>query len=31
AAKRLTGEELPVVVPVEKRGLLGRLLGRRAA
>ncbi len=31
AAKRLAGEELPVVVPVEKRGLLGRLLGRRAA
>ncbi|BCH21331.1 site-determining protein [Mesorhizobium sp. L-8-10] len=31
AAKRLQGEELPVVLPVEKRGFLNRLLGRRAA
>lgn len=31
AARRLQGEELPVVLPVEKRGLLNRLLGRRVA
>jgi septum site-determining protein MinD len=31
AAKRLEGEDLPVVLPVDKRGFLDRLLGRRAA
>ena len=31
AAKRLTGESLPVVVPMEKRRFIDRLLGRRAA
>lgn len=31
AAKRLLGEDVPVVLPVEKRGLLNRLLGRRVA
>lgn len=31
AARRLQGEDLPVVLPVEKRGLLNRLLGRRVA
>jgi len=31
AAKRLCGEELPVNIPTDKRGLLVRLFGRRAA
>jgi len=31
AAKRLEGEDLPVVLPADKRGFLDRLLGRRAA
>jgi septum site-determining protein MinD len=31
AAKRLQGEEVPMVTPVEKKGLLNRLLGRRVA
>ncbi len=31
AARRLMGEDVPVVTPFEKRGLLDRLLGRRAA
>lgn len=31
AARRLLGEDLPVALPVEKRGLLNRLLGRRVA
>ncbi|PWK72846.1 septum site-determining protein MinD [Aminobacter sp. AP02] len=31
AARRLQGEDVPVVLPVEKRGLLNRLLGRRVA
>ncbi|MER8769689.1 septum site-determining protein MinD [Mesorhizobium sp. M0092] len=31
AARRLEGEDLPVVLPFERRGLLDRLLGRRAA
>ena len=31
AARRLNGEDLPVVIPVEKRGLLGKLFGSRVA
>ncbi|MBD9451378.1 septum site-determining protein MinD [Rhizobium sp. RHZ02] len=31
AARRLTGEELPVVVPGERRGIFGKIFGRRAA
>ncbi|TIR97146.1 MAG: septum site-determining protein MinD, partial [Mesorhizobium sp.] len=31
AARRLEGEDLPVVVPFERKGFLERLLGRRAA
>ncbi|MDW6025679.1 septum site-determining protein MinD [Mesorhizobium sp. BAC0120] len=31
AAKRLSGEDVPVVLPTEKRGFLDRLLGRKAA
>ncbi|MEK1895268.1 MAG: septum site-determining protein MinD [Rhizobium sp.] len=31
AARRLAGEELPVVVPGEKRGIFGKIFGRRAA
>jgi septum site-determining protein MinD len=31
AAKRLLGQDVPLVLPVERRGLLDRLLGRRAA
>ena len=31
AARRLDGEELPMVLPTDKRGILDRLLGRRAA
>jgi septum site-determining protein MinD len=31
AAKRLEGEDLPVVVPFERKGFLDRLFGRRAA
>jgi septum site-determining protein MinD len=31
SARRLAGEMIPVTVPVERKGLLGRLLGRRAA
>ena len=31
ASRRLMGEEIPMVVPVERKGLMGRLLGRRAA
>ena len=31
AARRLMGEDVPVVTPFEKRGFFDRLLGRRAA
>ncbi|MBB4066430.1 septum site-determining protein MinD [Gellertiella hungarica] len=31
AARRLNGEALPVVVPGDKRGLFGKIFGRRAA
>ncbi len=31
AARRLEGEQLPVIVPFERKGFLDRLLGRRAA
>jgi septum site-determining protein MinD len=31
AARRLKGEELAVVVPLERHGLIGRLFGRRVA
>lgn len=31
AARRLRGETLPMVIPSEKRGLFGKLFGRRAA
>ena len=31
AAKRLEGEDLPVVLPFQRQGLLDRLFGRRAA
>jgi len=31
AARRLEGEDLPVALPVDRRGLFDRLLGRRAA
>lgn len=31
AARRLRGEHLDVVVPIEKKGLMGRLFGRRVA
>ena len=31
AAKRLAGEELPVTIPGEKRGLFGKMFARRAA
>ncbi|ABI61372.1 septum site-determining protein MinD [Granulibacter bethesdensis] len=31
AARRLLGEDVPMVVPSEKRGLVGRLFGRRVA
>jgi septum site-determining protein MinD len=31
ASRRLMGEEVAMVVPVERRGLMNRLLGRRAA
>ena len=31
AAKRLKGEQLEVVVPLERKGLIGRLFGRRVA
>jgi septum site-determining protein MinD len=31
AARRLNGEEIPMTVPAERRGLMNRLLGRRAA
>ncbi len=31
AAKRLKGEKLEVVVPLERKGLIGRLFGRRVA
>jgi septum site-determining protein MinD len=31
AVKRLKGEDLPVVVPTEKKGLMGKLFGRRVA
>jgi septum site-determining protein MinD len=31
AAKRLQGEQLDVVVPIERQGLIGRLFGRRVA
>jgi septum site-determining protein MinD len=31
AAKRLEGEDLPMVLPVDRRGFLDRLFGRRAA
>ena len=31
AAKRLCGESLPMSVPAEKRGLMGKLFGRRVA
>ena len=31
AARRLEGEDVPVVLPVDRRGILDQLLGRRAA
>ncbi|MBZ9793106.1 septum site-determining protein MinD [Rhizobium sp. 3T7] len=31
AARRLAGEELPVTIPGEKRGIFGKIFGRRAA
>jgi septum site-determining protein MinD len=31
AARRLTGENLPITIPDEKRSLLGKIFGRRAA
>jgi len=31
AARRLRGEQFEVVVPIEKKGLMGRLFGRRVA
>jgi septum site-determining protein MinD len=31
AAKRLRGETVEVVVPLERKGLIGRLFGRRVA
>ena len=31
AVKRLKGEDLPVTVPAERRGLMGKLFGRRVA
>jgi septum site-determining protein MinD len=31
AARRLNGEAIPMTVPVERKGLMNRLLGRRAA
>jgi septum site-determining protein MinD len=31
AARRLTGEAIPMTVPVQRKGLMDRLLGRRAA
>ncbi|MBN9044261.1 MAG: septum site-determining protein MinD [Rhizobiales bacterium] len=31
AARRLSGEEVPMSVPSEKRGILGKIFGRRAA
>lgn len=31
AARRLNGEAIPMTVPVERKGLINRLLGRRAA
>jgi septum site-determining protein MinD len=31
AARRLNGEEIPVVIPTEKKGLLGKLFGSRVA
>ena len=31
AARRLKGETLPVTVPGEKRGLFGKIFGRKAA
>ena len=31
AARRLQGETLPIELPTERRGLLDRLLGRKAA
>ncbi|WAJ27291.1 septum site-determining protein MinD [Jiella sp. R10] len=31
AARRLAGESIPITVPGEKRGLFGKLFGRRAA
>jgi septum site-determining protein MinD len=31
AARRLMGETIPMMVPVARKGLMDRLLGRRAA
>ena len=31
AAKRLKGEKVEVVVPLERKGFIGRLFGRRVA
>ncbi|KHJ53284.1 septum site-determining protein MinD [Aureimonas sp. OT7] len=31
AARRLNGDAVPMIVPTDKRGLLGKLFGRRAA
>jgi septum site-determining protein MinD len=31
ASRRLMGEEVAMVVPTERKGFMGRLLGRRAA
>jgi septum site-determining protein MinD len=31
AARRLTGEEIEMLIPTEKKGLFTKLFGRRAA
>jgi septum site-determining protein MinD len=31
AARRLKGENLPIVIPGEKRGFFGKMFGRKAA
>jgi septum site-determining protein MinD len=31
AARRLTGEVLPITIPGEKRGIFGKIFARRAA
>jgi septum site-determining protein MinD len=31
AARRLTGEDIEILIPTEKKGLFNKLFGRRAA